>query len=56
MGREVRALVDELRPAGYHQVVWDGRNSHGRLVASGVYLYRFQAKGFVRTERLMFLK
>jgi subtilisin family serine protease len=56
VGREVRTLVDELKPAGYHQIVWDARNGQGHAVASGVYLYRLQTKGFARTERLMFLK
>ena len=39
-GREVRKLpVGDLSP-GERQVVWDGRDSDGHQVASGIYLYR----------------
>ncbi len=40
-GRVVRALlVDEPLAAGYHDIVWDGRDDLGRPASSGVYLYR----------------
>ncbi|MFQ5600395.1 MAG: carbohydrate binding domain-containing protein [Candidatus Krumholzibacteriia bacterium] len=37
-GRRVRSLVDERRDPGSHTVVWDGKDSNGRRVASGAYL------------------
>jgi len=39
-GRLVRTLVDRPVQAGFHELVWDGRDQMGRAVASGVYLYR----------------
>ena len=42
-GQCVRTLVEGRIPAGTHTVVWDGRDSAGRLVASGVYLSRLRA-------------
>jgi len=40
-GRLVRTLLaDEPLVAGYHDVVWDGRDDLGRPASSGVYLYR----------------
>ena len=39
-GQLVRALVDDEKNAGRHVTVWNGRDEHGRFVASGVYLYR----------------
>jgi flagellar hook assembly protein FlgD len=56
MGREVRVLVDEQKPAGYHKAVWDGRNALGQFVTSGVYLYRMKAAGFAQTKRVLFVK
>ncbi len=44
-GRRVRTLVDGLSSAGYQSVVWDGTDSRGRPVASGVYLYRLTHTG-----------
>jgi hypothetical protein len=39
-GRRIRDLVTEDRPAGTHQVRWDGRDRNGRRVSSGVYFVR----------------
>ncbi len=39
-GREVARLADSGYQAGYHQVVWDGRNASGRLLPSGIYIAR----------------
>jgi ELWxxDGT repeat protein len=44
-GREVRDLVSERMTVGPHAVGWDGRDEKGRLVGSGVYLYRVEAGG-----------
>jgi hypothetical protein len=55
-GREVRTLVDEQKPAGYHKVIWDGRNAQGYFVTSGVYLYRMKAANFAQTKRILLMK
>jgi len=55
-GERVRVLVDEHRMAGRHEAVWDGRNSRGESVASGVYLYRIVAGEFVETRKMTLLK
>ncbi len=56
LGQKVRTLVSDRMEAGYHSVVWDGCNDEGRAVASGVYIYRFEAGDFNRTMKLMLLK
>jgi hypothetical protein len=50
-GRLVTTLVDRGMMAGVHSVVW---NASG--LATGVYLYRIQAGGFVQTRKLVLLK
>ena len=55
-GQRVRTLVDDMRPAGYHQVRWNGVDSRGRSVASGVYVYRLITPTATRTQRLVFLR
>ena len=58
-GQMVRLLLDdqEVRP-GNHEVLWDGRDEHGRKAASGVYLYRVEGGGTraVITKRMTLLK
>ncbi|MCP4292433.1 MAG: T9SS type A sorting domain-containing protein [bacterium] len=55
-GRLVSTLLDEQRGAGRHELVWNGQNDAGQPVASGVYLYRFEAGDVVQTKRMMMLK
>ena len=39
-GREVRTLVRASKKEGLHKVTWDGKNSSGFDVSSGIYLYK----------------
>lgn len=55
-GRHVQSLLDETRPAGRHEIVWDGQAEGGRRVASGVYLLRMVAEGVVETRRAVLVK
>lgn len=52
-GRRIRTLQDAALPAGYHAVVWDGRDEHGARAASGVYFARFEAETFSATKKLV---
>lgn len=42
-GRLVRTLVSGRMPAGDHWIVWDGYDSSGRAVGSGIYFYRLES-------------
>jgi len=55
-GRAVRTLLDANRPAGSGQVVFDGRDESGQHLPSGVYLYRMQAAGQQRTNKLSIVR
>ncbi|MCK4573680.1 MAG: T9SS type A sorting domain-containing protein, partial [candidate division Zixibacteria bacterium] len=54
-GHLVRAF-DGFEEAGIVSVVWDGTNSTGQQVASGVYLYRLEAGTFSATKKMVLLK
>lgn len=56
LGREVRSFEYAQVPAGLHQIVWDGKNRHGALVASGVYLYQLRAGSVVMSKRMMLVR
>jgi hypothetical protein len=55
-GRLVRVLVEGARPAGNYTELWDGRDSGGRAVASGIYFYRLQAGAFSETRKMALLR
>jgi enterochelin esterase family protein len=39
LGEEIKTLVNGYPSGGEHYVVWDGTNSSGQRVSSGIYLY-----------------
>ena len=51
LGREIKTLVNEIKPAGTYKIEFDGSN-----FASGVYFYRLEAGGFVQTKRMVLIK
>ena len=52
-GRLVRVLFEGSRPAGNYTELWDGRDSRGGAVASGIYFYRLQAGEFTETRKMV---
>jgi hypothetical protein len=55
-GREVRRLLQSPMTAGRHRATWDGKDSRGARVASGVYWFRLKAAGEVREARALLLR
>lgn len=51
MGRQITTLLDENRPAGYHNIVW-----YAGSAASGTYFYRIQAGEFAYVKKLTLVK
>lgn len=43
-------------PAGNRTIVWDGADSHGTPVSSGVYFYKAAANNFSTTKKMLYLK
>ena len=56
LGRVVTTLLNKQADAGYHIVYWNGRDAYGKQAASGMYIYRLQANGFVQTKKMLMLK
>jgi len=55
-GRLVRTLVEGNKTPGSYSLDWDGRDSQGRSVASGIYFYRIKAGVFKQTRKMVLLK
>ncbi|HKI77842.1 MAG TPA: T9SS type A sorting domain-containing protein, partial [Ignavibacteriaceae bacterium] len=56
LGREIKTLLDKQTEAGYHVVYWNGNNTRGENVSSGIYLYRLTAGSFSQTKKMNLLK
>jgi len=55
-GRLVRVIFDGVLSTGRETLVWDGTDSDGRPVATGVYLTRAESGGTVRSGKLVFVR
>lgn len=55
-GQLIQILYSGAIAAGQHSVVWNGADFRGVKVASGLYVYRLKAKGFVATKKLVLTK
>ncbi len=55
-GQLVRTLLDASRKVGTHTVNWDGKDSSGNGVSSGVYYYRMKSGSFSSTRKMLLLK
>lgn len=55
-GQLVNTLVNEVKDFGEHKVVWNGTDSRGNNVPSGIYFYRFTTNDHVETKKMMLMK
>ena len=56
LGQRVRTLINERVEPGAYRVKWDALSDDGHAVASGIYIYRFEAADFTRVKKMILLK
>ncbi len=56
LGHRIQTLVSGVKSAGEHTVQWNGTDSEGNPVASGVYLYRLSSNSRIESRKMMLLK
>ncbi len=62
LGERIATLVDEPQKAGYYNAYWNGKDSKGNKIASGIYFCRMEVKtesgnsSFTRTRKLVMFK
>ena len=56
LGREVTTLMDgELSPGNY-SVMWNGKDSHGNNVSSGIYFYSLDAGSYSNARKMILVR
>ncbi len=55
-GQLVKSLFKGYKEAGYHSVVWNGRNRNNQSVASGIYFSKITCEGKSKVTKLMLMK
>jgi len=55
-GQLVKTLVNDIKPAGYHSIIWDGTDRSNHSVPSGVYLYRLKTNSDSNIRKMILLR
>ena len=59
-GQKVRTLVNKEQSAGYHTVMWNGKDNNSRTAASGLYFYKMVSEGnsgdYTSIKKMILLK
>ncbi|MCK4653419.1 MAG: T9SS type A sorting domain-containing protein, partial [Candidatus Cloacimonetes bacterium] len=55
-GQKVNTLVNEVLPAGEHSAIWNGNDSNGNRVGSGIYFYKLRAGDYREVRKMVLLK
>lgn len=52
LGQETATIINEVKPAGNYSVIWDGADSYGQKVSSGIYVYRIRANDYTESKKM----
>ncbi len=56
LGKKVKTLLDEQRPAGYHQIAWHADDASAQKLASGEYLCRMKTAKYEKYIKLLLIR
>ena len=51
LGNEIKTLVNEIKPAGYYEIEFDGNS-----LPSGIYYYKLESGSFSQVKKMIFVK
>jgi len=51
LGEQVAVILNRTMPAGYHNIKF-----YGSELTSGIYIYRIETKGFIKSKKMMLIK
>jgi hypothetical protein len=55
-GKLIKTLINKTKQAGYHSVIWNGKDENGKEVSSGFYFYRIESENFSQSKKCLLLK
>lgn len=55
-GQKVKTLINNKLAEGKHNITWNGTDDFGKLVSSGIYLYRINAGNQTEVMKMLLMK
>lgn len=55
-GQLIKTLCDKDYPAGFYNLVWNGKDTNGQKCASGIYFYHFETKQVQTIKKMLLVK
>ena len=55
-GQKIRTLKNEVQRAGQYTIIWDGKNSAGADISTGLYLIQLKAGNQVNIRKMLMMK
>ncbi|MCI0330762.1 MAG: FG-GAP-like repeat-containing protein [candidate division Zixibacteria bacterium] len=56
LGQKIRTLVEERAKGGERKAVWDGKDGNGKLVPSGIYLYKLSVGTEAQVKKMVIIR
>ncbi|MBN1213554.1 MAG: T9SS type A sorting domain-containing protein [candidate division Zixibacteria bacterium] len=56
LGQKIATLVDEPQAPGDYTIQWNGRDSNGREMSSGIYFYKLETGLYSESKKMVLLK
>ncbi|MDD2331631.1 MAG: T9SS type A sorting domain-containing protein, partial [Candidatus Cloacimonetes bacterium] len=55
-GQKIRSFSNNHATAGFYSQMWDGKDTQGQVVGSGIYFYRMTSGKYSSTKKVMMMK
>ena len=55
-GQLIKTLINETKSPGFYTTVWDGTNSIGQTVSSGIYYYQISTASLHKMKKMIMIK
>jgi hypothetical protein len=56
LAKEIIVLQNSIKPAGINQIIWNGRDSNGKEMPSGIYFVKFMTDNISVTKKITLVK
>ena len=56
LGEKVNTLMNKQINSGTYDITWNGLNSQGKIVPTGMYIYEIESEGRRLQGKMLFLK